>query len=318
MRCKRPAQANFGTSTITYTYDAGNRMTQAVDSIAGTITDGYDGLDRMTSETTPQGSISSGYDAAGRRTSMQVAGQTALGYTYDNGDRLTQISQGSANTGFAYDNANRRTSLTLPGWSGVTVSYGYDDDSQLTSLTYQYGSTTLGNLTYIHDMTGRRTQVGGSFARTGLPGAVSSTGYNAANELTSWNGTSISYDANGNMLSDGDHTFVWDARDQVSSVNAIGLQYDGFGRRSTNLFGTSFLFDNANAVQELAGSTVTANSSIGSMDEILRLLSKSPDFRFNPLGDWDNPNPNARPPHWHQRPRIGNIFLGIGGSKSCK
>lgn len=32
---------------------------------------------------------------------------------------------------------------------------------------------------------------------------------------------------------------------------------------------------------------------------------KSADFRFSPLGDWDNPEPNARPPHWHQRPGIG-------------
>jgi RHS repeat-associated protein len=31
---------------------------------------------------------------------------------------------------------------------------------------------------------------------------------------------------------------------------------------------------------------------------------KSADFRFNPTGDWDNPNPNSRPPHWHQRPGI--------------
>ena len=40
------------------TYDAGNRVTQIVDSINGTITRGYDGLDRLTSETTPQGSVS--------------------------------------------------------------------------------------------------------------------------------------------------------------------------------------------------------------------------------------------------------------------
>ena len=42
-------------STIGYTYDAGNRMTQAVDSAGGTITEAYDNLDRLTSETTPQG-----------------------------------------------------------------------------------------------------------------------------------------------------------------------------------------------------------------------------------------------------------------------
>src|SRR5579872_4467701 len=45
-------------STISYTYDAGNRMTQGVDSAGGTITRTYDNLDRLASETTPQGSIS--------------------------------------------------------------------------------------------------------------------------------------------------------------------------------------------------------------------------------------------------------------------
>jgi YD repeat-containing protein len=50
-------------------------MTQAVDSAGGTITEAYDNLDRLTSETTPQGQISYGYDLAGRRASMTVAGQ---------------------------------------------------------------------------------------------------------------------------------------------------------------------------------------------------------------------------------------------------
>jgi hypothetical protein len=49
-------------STVGYTYDAGNRMTQAADSAGGTITEACDNLDRLTSETTPQGQISYGYD----------------------------------------------------------------------------------------------------------------------------------------------------------------------------------------------------------------------------------------------------------------
>ncbi len=48
-------------------------MTQAVDSVTGTITRGYDGLDRLTSETTPQGSVTYTYDSAGRRQTMTVA-----------------------------------------------------------------------------------------------------------------------------------------------------------------------------------------------------------------------------------------------------
>jgi RHS repeat-associated protein len=268
-------------STISYIYDAGSRLTQVVDSAGGTITRAYDDLDRLTSETTSQGSISYSYDAAGRRTSMQVAGQPVVSYSYDNASRLTQITQGSARTSFGYDNADRRTSLTLP--NGVAASYGYDNGSRLTGITYQLGPNTLGSLTYTYDQLGRRTQVGGNFARTGLPGAMTSATYDAANELTNWNGTSISYDLNGNMLADGTHTFTWNSRNQVASLNNVSLQYDAVGRRIRNLAGTSFLYSGANPAQELSGSTVTANLVSGGLDEFFTRTDSS--GSFTPLSD---------------------------------
>src|SRR5689334_9484326 len=57
-------------STINYTWDGGNRLTQVADSMAGTITRTPDGLDRLSSETTPQGSVGYTYDNAGRRLTM--------------------------------------------------------------------------------------------------------------------------------------------------------------------------------------------------------------------------------------------------------
>jgi RHS repeat-associated protein len=287
----RTTLAGFGTvvsggttsyeSTIAYTYDAGNRMTQAVDSVGGTITDAFDGLDRLTSETTSLGSISYGYDTASRQTSMQVAGQPQVSYTYDNANRLTQIAQSSSTTGFSYDNANRRSTLTLP--NGVTFSYTYDNDSRVTGITYQAGGTTLGNLAYAYDVLGRRTQIGGSFARTGLPGAVTSTTYDVANQLTNWNGTTLSYDANGNMLSDGSNGFTWNARNQVAALNNLTLQYDAFGRRTKNPAGTSFSYNGANVIQELLGSTVTANLLSGGVDEVFTRTDSS--GSFTPLKD---------------------------------
>jgi RHS repeat-associated protein len=253
-------------STVGYIYDAGNRMTQAVDSAGGTITEAYDNLDRLTSETTPQGQISYGYDVAGRRASMTVAGQLQVTYSYDNANRLTQIAQGTSTVGFSYDTANRRSTLTLS--NGVNMAYTYDNDSRVTGITYKFNTNTLGNLTYSYDSLGRRTQVGGSFAQTGLPGSITSATCDAANELTNWNGTALSYDLNGNMLSDGGNTFTWNARNQVATLNSVSLQYDGFGRRTKNLQSTSFLFDGANAVQELSGSTATANLISGGIDEI--------------------------------------------------
>jgi YD repeat-containing protein len=52
---------------------------QVQDSVGGTITRSYDGLDRVVSETTPQGTVSYTYDAAGRRLTMQAQ----VSYSHD-------------------------------------------------------------------------------------------------------------------------------------------------------------------------------------------------------------------------------------------
>ena len=112
--------------------------------------------------------------------------------------------------------------------------------------------------------------MGGSFARTGLPGAVNSAAYDAANELTNWNGASISYDNNGNLLSDGSNLFSWNARDELATINNLSLQYDAAGRRIKNGAGRSYLFDGSNPTQELSGSTPIANILAGGIDEYFR------------------------------------------------
>src|SRR5690349_2415154 len=200
----------------------------------------YDGLDRLTSEVSPRGSVSYSYDAAGRRTGMTVSGQAAVTYQYDNANRLTQVTQGTSTVAIQPDSDGRRQSVTLP--NGVTMTYGYDAASQLTGINYTLGGNTLGNLTYAYDLAGRRirvsgfvlanpdrTNVGGSFARTGMPNALTSTSYNVNNQLTQFGGASLTYDANGNLTSDGTNTYTWNARNQLVSISggvAASFQYD--------------------------------------------------------------------------------------------
>jgi YD repeat-containing protein len=150
-------------------------VTQIVDSINGTITRVYDGLDRLTSETTPQGSVSYTYDNASRRSTMTVAGQSVVNYTHDNTNRLTQITQGAATVTIGYDTANRRTSVTLP--NGVAVAYGYDAASRVTSIAYTQGQTTIGNLTYTYDAKRSADEYGGK------PGARESARGSLVNDL---------------------------------------------------------------------------------------------------------------------------------------
>lgn len=254
-------------ATVTYTYDAGNRVTQIVDSISGTIIRTYDSLNRLTSETTPQGTVSYTYDAASRRSTMTVAGQPTVNYTYDDANRLTHITQGASTVSFAYDAANRRTSITLP--NGIVVEYVYDVASRVTAIDYKQGTTVLGNLTYQYDANGNRTQIGGSWARTGLPQELSSAIYNAANQMTAFGNQTLTYDANGNLTSDGANNYSWDARNRLHSMigTANGsYQYDSLGRRITkavNGNATHFLYSGLTSVQELSGSVPTVNLLTG-------------------------------------------------------
>jgi RHS repeat-associated protein len=247
------------------TYDAGNRLTELTDSISGTYGWGYDGLDDVTSTTSPQGNVSYTYDAAQRRTNMTPAVQAQATYTYDNANRLTNITQGSETVQLAYDAANRRTVLTLP--NGITVNYGYDNANELTGLSYAQGNgTAVGNLTYGYDNDGRRISKTNSFNTDALPTPTGQAPtFDLNDRETSFNGQALTYDANGNLTFDGTNTYTWNARNQLTQISQGGVaqltySYDAMGRRISKTVAngtpTQYLYDGANAVQETVGSTV--------------------------------------------------------------
>jgi len=251
-------------STISDTYDDGGRLIRTEDSADGTITRTYDELDRLTSESSPQGTVGYTYDASGRRATMTVSAQPPVTYTYDDANRLVQVAQGSAIAAMAYDDAGRRTTLTLP--NGIVVVYSYDGASRIGNITYNLGPQVLGDLTYSYDAAGNRVGVGGSWARTALPDAVSSATYDAANELTQHETTMLTYDANGNLTTDGLNSYVWDARNQLAGMTGpavtVSFQYDPLGRRTRKVVNgtpTEFLYDDLNPVEELSQGTVQAS-----------------------------------------------------------
>jgi RHS repeat-associated protein len=223
-------------STIGAAYDAGNRLLSLTDSLSGVLAWEYDDLDRVVLSTSPQGSIGYEYDAADRRISMTVAGQAKIEYQYDLIDRLQRILQGSEIVEFDYDDANRLIETTLP--NGVKGGYAYNLAGQVTGIAWlKPDGTLLGDLGYGYNDVGRQVAQTGSFSSQLLP--ASSIGVNKFddnNRQTYYSGQSLIYDDNGNLVSDGARTFVWNARNQLSEIKQGGsivaaFSYDALGRR---------------------------------------------------------------------------------------
>jgi RHS repeat-associated protein len=151
--------------------------------------------------------------------------------------------------------------------NGIVLTYGYDNDSRPISINYKLGTTEVAGITYQYDAAGRRTQFGGNIAATGFPSAVSSAVYDVNNELTNWNGTTVTYDNNGNILNDGTNAYTWNGRNQLITRASTSFQYDSFGRRTLNAAGKNLFYDGFDVAQELSGTTVTANRVVGGTDE---------------------------------------------------
>jgi RHS repeat-associated protein len=256
-------------STIDYSYDKGNRLTRLLSSVTGPIDYTYDSMGRLSKETTALGSVEYTYDQAGRRLQMVPSGQQSVDYAYDVADRLLEV-RSAVNAAatqdvvrFTYDNANRITSVLLR--NGVTGAYAYDAAGQISSITYTTGVATVGGLIYDYDGLGRVVRMGGTLAKVDLPLAASGRTYNANNQLSN---PGYTYDKNGRLTSNGNQSYFWDARDQLSQITGVTsaqFSYDALGRRtrkSINAVPTQFLYDGPNIIQELGdGTAPTVNAT---------------------------------------------------------
>ena len=230
-----------------YTYDNLNRLLTATFSTGGQgMTNTYDGLSRLTSSSSNMGGtarqFSYQYDLAGRRTQMTYPDGYYLNYDYLTTGEVQKIRANGATTGinvlatYAYDALGNRTSLTLG--NGVVTTYGLDPVSRLASLTHDLAGT--GNdltKTFAYDPASQitsETRSNDAYAWTGAVNVNRGYSPNSLNQYASVAGTNFSYDANGNLTSDGTNTFGYDAENKLTSATvgggAASLSYDPTGR----------------------------------------------------------------------------------------
>lgn len=242
----------------TYVYDSMNRLvsqTRTIDGVAYTTETEYNTVSRPISITYPEGTtITFVYDDLNRVTS--IPGYADFSYNvksqvetvlYGNGVELSvsyspcciqplRIRAAKDGTDlldliYTYDSVGNITQLENGGFNPetqifetFTELYSYDWLNRLTSATTEFGS-----FSYSYDSVGNRT----SLNETGYT-------YNSVNELISMSdGTTFSYDNNGNMISRTNTdtwTYYYSYDDELTEVQRNGqvidqYTYDGDGKR---------------------------------------------------------------------------------------
>ena len=217
--------------TLTYTYDAAGNLASIRSSNAGgtSVSYAYDALNRLSTVTDnrlTEGVTTYDYDDVGNLASYTYPNGVTHSHMYDEVNRLVNLSV--TNTGgplasysYTLGPPGNRTRVVELG--GRTVDYTYDDLYRLTSETIA-GGTSNGTIRYRYDPVGNRLE------RTSTVGPVPPTGhvYDANDRLVT-----ETYDANGNTIASGGRNYSYDFENRIQKVDGdtIGILYDGDGNR---------------------------------------------------------------------------------------
>lgn len=206
------------TRTLTHLWNKGSLRTRVTHGDGNYVYYNYDGLNRIkTIGANTTALVNQAYNAKGEVTLRTRAG--------------------SVNTTLTYDAASRPATMfhNIAGTSGdITFGFGYNPASQIITRSRS-------NDAYVY---GGDVNVARTYAVNGL------------NQYVTAGSTPFTYDANGNLTSDGDATYVYDVENRlVSASGAISaqLRYDPLGRlyETNGSAGiTRFLYDGDELVAE--------------------------------------------------------------------
>ena len=276
------SQTSPDTGVTTSTYDSAGNLGTSTDSRGAVTAYGYDAANRVTSASFTLGgvtdqTISYTYDTGtsqnGRLTGASDADHT-LAFTYDTHGRVTGKGQTVGGVtlamGYGYDSAGRLGNVQLP--SGNTVSFGYNSNGQVTSVTLNGSTTILSGITYDpfgpitgwtwgngttasrgFDTDGKITQVDNANGQS-----LKNYGYDDAFRITSVS------DALDSTLS---WTYGYDSLDRLNSASKAGFSqgwtYDANGNRLTETGSTPSTYTNSttsNRLSSTSGSLVRSYS----------------------------------------------------------
>ena len=221
-------ESHFGTSYSSQVTNRSTTFTAGSNSVNYTFTNNNSNnvaTEAVSFNNSPAFTTAYSYDSKENITSKAItlADNTTIDVvnTYDSKNRITSTGYGSAEQTYTYDQYGQLTQ-TVDAANGFTETYSYDQRGNILSKTKVYDDTSL-------------------------PAETTSFSHgNSAwqDELTSVNGTSLTYDANGNVLTYGNMEFEWtDGRelaeitvnpeDENGTADIYSYTYDESGIRTS-------------------------------------------------------------------------------------
>ena len=263
----RLSQVATPTGTFAYVYEGVRRTPREIQYPSGAkVLRSSDNLARLTSVSnyySDDGAVSACayvYDSGGRRTRETRLGGEYIDYGYDLAGQLTSAvkrlpgGQPAPGYGYFYTYDPAGNMLTNVG-NGLRIAMAYNDLNQLVSRGWGESPTSIvvwGSASPIVtsatvNALGADLQSNGSFVATSVGVELGTNTLTAlgrdiygrvatnVSKVVIVSGRAFSYDANGNLLSDGYFTNTWNALDQQIAYeqgsNRMEFTYDGVGRR---------------------------------------------------------------------------------------
>ncbi|HVC41140.1 MAG TPA: FG-GAP-like repeat-containing protein [Candidatus Saccharimonadales bacterium] len=277
--------------TTTYTYDAYGDVKTVTDGAGDTTTVNDDGVGRLVTKVSATNQTwTYQTDAFGSITSVTDPNHHETQYLFDADENLQHlIDANNRETTYQYNAQNEQTDIIPPDLSDQhtdynldgtiadqkdglnnTISYGYDSQARMTSMTFNDG--TARTTSYQYDPNGNQTKV----IDPQSPSQTATYGYDADNELASIaysdgatpNVTNILYTADGLRTSWTDGTGNWSLA--YDTLNELTSSQDGFSNT------TSYGYDLASRLTSLTYPGVSTPET----------LTYDAAGRLQTIGDW--------------------------------
>ena len=324
--------AQRGSWPVTFAYDGANRITQTVQN-NGTVsyaynvpgrtrtltypggrvitenTDARARMDHIDDSASPPSIVQYAYDAGNRVTSRNYRNGTTAAFNYNADNWILNLQHSVivttapiAGFSYAYDNeGNKRYEQKL---QDTTHSEAYQYDSTYRLITYQVGTLSGSTVPVPSTQTNYNLDGVGNWTSTFNPvtSVTQTRTYNSTNELIDINSTALTYDANGNVLTDGSYAYVYDEENRLTQITRdsdsaiVGqYQYDALGRRVQKIADpvgspvtTRYFYDGPRVIEEQDGFGTTQATYIygNSIDEILTMSRSGQTYYYhqNALG----------------------------------